>query len=41
MMIMPFNYVTDMVLMEFLTGYRSKRDYPITSAFNFKQQTAV
>ena len=41
MMIMPFNYVTDMVLMEFLTGFRSKRDYPITSAFNFKQQTAV
>ena len=38
---MPFNYVTDMVLLEFLSGYHGKRDYPITSAFNFKQQMAV
>lgn len=38
---MPFNYVTDMVLLEFLSGYQGKRDYPITSAFNFKQQMAV
>lgn len=38
---MPFNYVTDMVLLEFLSGYHGKRDYPITSAFNLKQQMAV
>lgn len=36
MMTMPFNYETDMVLLEFLAGYHSKRDYPITTAFNFK-----
>ena len=38
---LPFNYVTDMIPLEYLTGYHGKRDYPITSAFNFKQQTAV
>lgn len=41
MMTMPFNYVTDMVLLEYLVGYHSKRDYPITSAFNFRQQGSV
>lgn len=41
MMTMPFNYVTDMVLMEYLSGYHSKKDYPITSAFNLRQQIAV
>lgn len=38
---LPFNYTTDMVLLEHLSGYHSKRDYPVTSAFNFKQQMAV
>lgn len=38
---LPFNYFTDMVLLEYLAGYHGKRDYPITSAFNLKQQTAV
>lgn len=38
---LPFNYTTDMVLLEHLAGYHSKRDYPVTSAFNFKQQMAV
>ena len=28
-------------MLEFLSGYHGKRDYPITSAFNFKQQMAV
>lgn len=41
LMTMPFNYITDSVMLEMLAGYHGKKDYPVTSAFNFKQQTAV
>ena len=41
LMTLPFDFNTDMVVIEYLAGYHSKRDYPLTSAFNFKQQTAV
>lgn len=41
LMTLPFNYITDMILLEYLSGYRGKRDYHITSAFIFKQQVAI
>lgn len=41
LMSMPFNYITDSVMLEILAGYHGKRDYPVTSAFNFKQRMAV
>lgn len=41
LMTMPFNYITDSVMLEMLTGYHGKKDYPVTSVFNFKQRMAV
>ena len=41
LMTMPFDYNKDMVLLEYLSGYRGKFDYPTTSVFGFKQQLAV
>lgn len=41
LMTMPFNYITDSVMLEMLSGYHGKKDYPVTSVFNFKQRMAV